>query len=225
MKEKEVRKLYHSISNIREDYIEEAWKEKTRKRLPQWITWGIAAACLFLGAIAIYTVPHLFSLPSEHVDSADAGKSGNALDGNPNGYDTVQREPEMNGIEVSDSHIVISSYGDMELSACYVIPSNGSCVYSMPLQEAMEEYGDTVLYKVILDVFSDNTLLDINSGAVEKERERLEEIKYAAEFEPYHDGAGDHYYFVLQATQEQLVNFEREGNYGYMFWLYKERAQ
>ena len=48
MKEKEARKLYNSMTNVKEDYIEEAWKEKAKRKHPIWIKWGMAVACLFL---------------------------------------------------------------------------------------------------------------------------------------------------------------------------------
>ena len=34
MKEKETRKLYNSMTNVKEDYIEEAWKEKAKGSIP-----------------------------------------------------------------------------------------------------------------------------------------------------------------------------------------------
>ena len=57
MKEKETKKLYHSITNVKEDYIEEAWKEKAKKKHPIWIQWGMAAACLFFCVIAVSEIP------------------------------------------------------------------------------------------------------------------------------------------------------------------------
>ncbi len=89
----------------------------------------------------------------------------------------------------------------------------------------MEEYGDMVLYKTVVDVFSDNNMFESNSEAVKNEIKRLAEIDYTVDFEHYNDGTMDHYYFVLYATQEQLTNFVRNDNYGYMFWLYDERAK
>lgn len=47
MKEKETRKLYNSMTNVKEDYIEEARKAKAKRKHPIWIRWGMAVACLF----------------------------------------------------------------------------------------------------------------------------------------------------------------------------------
>lgn len=89
----------------------------------------------------------------------------------------------------------------------------------------MEEYGDMVLYKVVVDVFSNNNMLESDRKAVKNEIERFDEIDYTVGFKHYNDGTMNHYYFILYATQEQLINFSRNDNYGYMFWLYDERAK
>ena len=250
MKEKEARKLYNSMTNVKEDYIEEAWKEKAKRKHPIWIKWGMAVACLFLGVIAAYAIPNIFVSTSENGDHMDAGMEDVSLDGNPNGYSTAQGEQPANDIEIAEQDQAaqkqeteslpeVSDNRDSELSeittvvsdysyggeACYKAPDNGHCIYSIPLQKAMEEYGDMVLYKTVVDVFSDNNMFESNSEAVKNEIKRLAEIDYTVNFEHYNDGTMDHYYFVLYATQEQLTNFVRNDNYGYMFWLYDERAK
>lgn len=248
MKEKKARKLYNSMTNVKEDYIEEARKEKAKRKHPVWIKWGIAVACLFLGVIAAYAIPGIFVSTSEHGDHMDAEMS--FLDENPNGYGTAQGEQPTNDTEIAEqdqavkkqeteslpevldngkpesSEItsVISAYA-YEGEACYKTPDDGHCIYSIPLQKAMEEYGDMVLYKTVVDVFSDDNLFEATSETVKNEIERLAEIDYTVDFEHYNDGSMDHYYFVLYATQEQLINFVGNDNYGYMFWLYDERAR
>lgn len=246
MKEKETRKLYNSMTNVKEDYIEEARKAKVKRKHPIWIKWGMAAACLFLGVIAAYAIPNIFNSTSENGNHMDAGIEDASLDGNPNGYSTAQGEQPTNDIEIAEQDqaaqkqeteslpeapdneeimTVVSAYGGEGSSACYKSPNNGHCIYSIPLQKAMEEYGDMVLYKVVVDVFNDNNMFESNSEAVKNEIERLTEMGYTVDFEHYNDGTMDHYYFVLCATQEQLINFARNDNYGYMFWLYDERAK
>ena len=76
---------------------------------------------------------------------------------------------------------VVSAYGGEGSSACYKSPNNGHCIYSIPLQKAMEEYGDMVLYKVVVDVFNDNNMFESNSEAVKNEIERLTEIGYTVD--------------------------------------------
>lgn len=205
------------------------------------------AACLLLGVIAIYAVPNLFTPAFQNSDYPDAGIENSSLDGEPSGYSPTHEKQPTDGIEIGEqdpaaqaqkiedlpgvpdpdegnlveADTVISSYGGME--ACYKTPDKDSCIYSIPLQDAMKEYGDTVLYKVVVDVFSDDSILEGNDEAIRNEIERLSEIEYTVELEHRMNGSMDCYYLVLQATQEQLVNFVKKENYGYMFWLYEER--
>lgn len=235
MKEKEARKLYNSMTNVKENYIEEAWKEKAKRKHSIWIKWGMAVACLFFCVIAVFEIPNIFNSASVNDDYVDAEIGDVSLDGNPNGYGTGQREQSDGDMEIAEQDQAaqkqeteslpeVSAYA-YEGEACYISPNNGHCIYSIPLQRAMGEYGDAVLYKVVVDVFSDNNMLESNSEAVKDEIERLAGINYTVDFEHCNDGTMDHYYFVLCGTQDQLINFAGNENYGYVFWLYGERAK
>lgn len=176
------------------------------------------------------------------------------MDGSPNGYDIVQKEqapddaditeqdneaqiegsharemltgiPDNEAFDPSNMTTMISSYGNTGSAVSYKSPDNGSCLYSIPLQGAMEEYGDTVLYRVVVDVFSGNQMIEANSEAAKKELDRFAELEYTVAFEKYYDGTMKHYYFTLHATQEQLADFDINSEYGYMLWLYDERVQ
>lgn len=245
MKERETQKLYNSMTNVKEDYIEEAGKEKAKKKHPIWIKWGMAAACLFFCVIAVFEIPNILHSASVNDDYLDAGIEDASLDGNPNGYGTGQREQSASDMEIAEqdqeaqkqeaqkqatqkqeaeSLPEVSAYA-YEGEACYKSPNNGQCIYSIPLQRAMGEYGDTVLYKVVVDVFSGNNMFEPNSEAVKEEIERLAGINYTVDLEHCNDETRDHYYFVLYGTEDQLINFAGNDNYGYMFWLYDERAK
>lgn len=50
MKEKETSKLYNSITNVNNQFIEEA-QARTKKKKNGWLRWGAAAACLCLAAV------------------------------------------------------------------------------------------------------------------------------------------------------------------------------
>ncbi|MCH5200340.1 MAG: hypothetical protein J1F60_05205 [Oscillospiraceae bacterium] len=50
MKEKETLKLYNSITNVNNQFIEEA-QAKTKKKKSGWLRWGAMAACLCLAAV------------------------------------------------------------------------------------------------------------------------------------------------------------------------------
>lgn len=218
MKEKETNKLYHSITNVNEDYIEEAQNTKAVNKHLLWSKWGILAACLFLVVTAAFAVSNIFPSTPENSEHKVIGNEK----GNSNGYHVAQEGKTTNP---SEKPTVISSYGDVDSTACYKAPDNGSYFYSIPLRNAMEKYGDTVLYKITVDVFSNTNIVETNSEAVKNEIERLREIGYTVDFEQHNDETMTHDYFVLHATQEQLINFSPNDNYGYMFWLYDERAK
>ena len=59
MKKKEAQKLYHSITNIEDKYIEEAQAAKKGKK-PVWFQWGTAAACLCLVFVSAITISNIF---------------------------------------------------------------------------------------------------------------------------------------------------------------------
>ena len=98
-------------------------------------------------------------------------------------------------------------------------------IFSVPLREAINEYGDSVLYRVVVDVFSDEDQLSPDSNKVQSECERLSNIGYTVAYETYFDGASYHYYFTLHATYDELTNFNVNDNYGYFMFLYNERVE
>lgn len=59
MKKREIHKLYHSITNIKDKYIEEAQMMKKKRRRPLWLTWGVSAACLCLLCVSFITISSL----------------------------------------------------------------------------------------------------------------------------------------------------------------------
>ena len=84
MKKKETSKLYNSITNVDDQFIEEAQaidhKKKVKK--PGWLKWGALAACLCLIIYGAFTIPNLLAPTSENNKQLDAG----TLDGDPAGY-------------------------------------------------------------------------------------------------------------------------------------------
>ena len=59
MKEMETQKLYHSITNIEDKYIQEAQTAKKRKK-PVWLKWEAAVACLCLICVSAIIIPNIF---------------------------------------------------------------------------------------------------------------------------------------------------------------------
>ncbi|MDD6275410.1 MAG: hypothetical protein PUB20_01090 [Clostridia bacterium] len=110
-------------------------------------------------------------------------------------------------------------------SASYATPENGKVYFSIPLREAMNEYGDSVLYRVVVDVFNNREQLSSDSSQVQDECERLSDIGYVVAYETVFDGESYHYYFTLHATYDELTEFIAKESYGYFMFLYDERVE
>ncbi|MBQ2927978.1 MAG: hypothetical protein IJD98_05325 [Oscillospiraceae bacterium] len=110
------------------------------------------------------------------------------------------------------------------LSASYVTPQNGKFGFSIPLREAMNEYEDSVMYRVVVDMFSNKKQLSSDSIQIHDECTRLSNIGYVVAYETIFDGESYHYYFTLHATHDELTNFIANENYGYFMFLYDERV-
>lgn len=125
---------------------------------------------------------------------------------------------------------IISSYagsyttGDTS-SASYATPENGKRCFSTPLQQAMDAYGDRVLYRVVVDVFRDKEPLSADSKPVREERARLSGSGYTVAYETVSDGESAHPYLILHATYDELTGFAANERYGYFLFLYEERVE
>lgn len=64
MKEKETLKLYNSLTNIDDQFIEETRTKADKTRMNGWYKWAVLAACLCLG-ICVFSVCRLFSNPED----------------------------------------------------------------------------------------------------------------------------------------------------------------
>lgn len=125
---------------------------------------------------------------------------------------------------------IISSYagsyttGDTS-SASYATPENGKRCFSTPLQQAMDAYGNRVLYRVVVDVFRDKEPLSADSKPVQEERARLSDSGYTVAYETVSDGESAHPYLILHATYDELTGFAANERYGYFLFLYEERVE
>ena len=125
---------------------------------------------------------------------------------------------------------IISSYagsyttGDTP-SASYATPENGKRCFSTPLQQAMDAYGDRVLYRVVVDVFRDKEPLSADSKPVQEERARLSDSGYTVAYETFSDRESTHPYLILHATYDELTGFAANERYGYFLFLYEERVE
>ena len=101
-----------------------------------------------------------------------------------------------------------------EVSPSYATPKNSEYCFSMSLQGAMNEYGNEVLYRVVIDVFENNEPLS-DSSKMQAECDRLSNLGY---------DVSNGNYFTMSATYDELVDFVANENYGYFMFLYDERV-
>lgn len=139
--------------------------------------------------------------------------------------DNVGNHPNNYSPNGSEKTMISSFIINGTPSASYETPANGKFYFSIPLSEAMTEYGDSVLYRVVVDVFSNNEQLSSDSSQVQDECERLSNIGYVVAYETVSDGESYHYYFTLHATYDELTEFIANESYGYFMFLYDERVE
>ncbi len=152
----------------------------------------------------------------------DADLSNNSSANADNNVGNYPNNYNPNGSEKT----MISSFNINGIpSASYATPENGKFYFSIPLSEAMNECGDSVLYRVVVDVFNNKEQLSPDSSQVQDECERLSNIGYVVAYETVSDGESYHYYFTLHATYDELTEFIANESYGYFMFLYDERVE
>lgn len=151
----------------------------------------------------------------------DADLSNNSSAAN----DNVGNHPNNYSPDGSEKTMISSFSINGTPSASYETPENGKFYFSIPLSEAMNEFGDSVLYRVVVDVFNNNEQLSSDSSQVQDECERLSNIGYVVAYETVSDGESYHYYFTLHATYDELTEFIANESYGYFMFLYDERVE
>lgn len=137
--------------------------------------------------------------------------------------DTVQAPMLYAGdAPVSDVVPMIETYAT-DVAACYAAPRNGEVCRSLPLTEAMEQYGDGARYRVIVELFRDEQPLSADGDESAAERERLASLGYTVAYETLRgEDAQVRCYFTLHATCEQLSAYPASADYGCMLFLYGE---
>lgn len=131
--------------------------------------------------------------------------------------------------ELSDVRNMISGFGELTQKPDMAVEEGGAC-FSKALEEAMEHYGDTVRYRVFIDLYSDGVQISSGSEQAIEEAQRLCDMDYIVALETFTQ-TEDHgeyvttnatYYFTLHAEYEQLKNFAAAEDLGYYIMLYDE---
>ena len=129
------------------------------------------------------------------------------------GHDVCLRE----GDEPTQFYRLIRSYPVMA-EYCYKGADNGECFRSVPLTDAMDEYGDSVHYYLLVHLFRDGHLIT-DSAELRAESERLFAAGYTPAIETVN---GTETVFTLNATYDQILNFPAESDRGYFLYLRDE---
>lgn len=162
------------------------------------------------------------TIGSTNSQSSQGGSAGSSSDSSVTANADAGNYPN-NYIPDGNEKTVISSFDVKGVpSASYAVPENGEFAFSIPLREAMNKYGNSALYRVIIDVFSDKEQLSPGSSVVIAECERLSNMGYTTAYETYFDGESYHYLFTVHASYEELASFAANEEYGYFMTLYDE---
>ena len=200
---KNCEEMVKSLCERRDSYVAE------QKRKRKVITRAVASVCCF-SLVALLG----FGLwQGGMFDTTPSATINNSISTNEKD-DVVPSINEKNDV-VPNEKATISGFDVAgEVSPSYATPKNSECCFSMSLQGAMNEYGDEVLYRVVIDVFeNDEPLTD--SSKMQAECDRLANLGY---------DASNGNYFTMTATYEELVDFVANENYGYFMFLYDERV-
>ena len=74
MKEKATQKLFGSITNVNDQFVEES-RSRAKRKNPAWVRLGAIAACLCLVLGAVFAIPKLNPANPENGRYADAGST------------------------------------------------------------------------------------------------------------------------------------------------------
>ena len=222
MKDERSRRLFDGMTNVDEDLVEEA-QTKAVRRVRPWVKWAAAAACLCLVAVGVLALrgnggtaimaPNPGNTANDPAEIGGQEKPGEAS------------EPVMmpDGTDSHDPEIVpmIDCFGESTYSGDMAV-ANGGCVFSDSLEAALRAYGDSVRYRVMIELFRNGTQLDSGGEIATREMDRLAGAGYITGLETYNDGSLEHHYFTIHATAEQLRNYPLDKELGYSFLLYGE---
>ncbi len=147
----------------------------------------------------------LLTEPAEQISPVQTGAA--------TGNDVFLRE----GDEPTQFYKLIRSYPVMA-EYCYDGADNGECFRSVPLTDAIDEYGDSVHYYLRVHLFRDGNLIT-DSAELRAESERLFAAGYTPAIETVN---GTETVFTLNATCDQILNFPVESDHGYFLYLRDE---
>lgn len=225
------KELLFALGELDEPLITEAAEAKPIGA--RWKKWTAIAACAAL--IVAAAVPYALlsfgrkgniapqiSVREEWTQSASVEEEPTeaAQNGTFIPYSTDGEMPE------AVTKTMIENYRfDPEICVDYVPPKNGDVAYSVYLLGAIDEYADEPIYRVLIDLFSDEQFVELTDDVLDEVTAELSKHGYTVAIEKsylWDEPTG--VYLTIHATAEQVRNFPTLEKYGVMLWLFGERA-
>ena len=216
--------MAQSVFERRDTYISE--QREKRKSIKKTVI-SLSYICLIaaLGfTVSIFGVSSETKLPvNKNTESSSVTETSTQNAGTVNGPFMPAGETDTDTPTYREPVPMISSFPEAGVG-CYIAPKNGEDVISIALNQAMENYGDSVIYQVALAFLKDEKILTKQSEVdLEKEQERLSDLGYIVALETFTDSDGSASLCLsLHAKADQIKNFKPSDEYGYMLWLYEE---
>lgn len=200
------------MEHIDPGMIEEAGTYKRTEKTNVWVKWTVLAACLCVCIIgAVKFLPSLQnSMETQTEPPQDVGNVPETPAPDYNEGPDFETDEEM-----------ISRYNS-SLNVEDLAVNNGYFELSNSLKAAIQEFDDSVKYRVIVEVFKDGTVIDSGSNEVLVLEEFFMKNDYDVVHENYEDSTMKASYFTIHATKEQLLQFPVNPSYGYYLSLYDE---
>ena len=247
--------LLNKMELIDSAYVKAA-DTKAVKIRHNFTAWGSIAACMCLALVSVWVMRGAWSVQTDVGTNVPALDTNDSLKYNTeHGDSEIVIEPIIepsngnaaylpyipsDGSSAADSVDVtplISSWGEGKYNVDVdtnvnvdMAVSDGEVYFSDSLTAAMEHYGDTANYRVLVELFDDGVQISSGGQLAIKESERLSELGYTVAMETVTqtEENGEYitthitYYFTLHATLEQLKSFIADDNLGYSLMLYGE---
>lgn len=214
---------------IENDIIDEADRYKSTNK--NWIKWGGVAAsiCVLIGAIAVIQLDRsntmTGTMTGDPIQSTDASDSMIEEGSDSSGASHTANAEANNCQEEGLQSATMIDHFDMSLNDMGDIAVNNGCFeLSNSLKAAIEKYGDSVSYRVVVEVFKDGTVISSGSSEVASEETRLANENYIVAHEKIEAAGCVNDYFSIHAKEEQLLDFSVNDKYGYYISFYSEYA-
>ena len=229
--------LLEKIELIDPAFVEEADRQPVKKKVI-WIRWTAMAACFCLIVCAAWLWTEKFGYPDDLHRQEETGldNTNAAMEWGETGEAEIVTEPyhlpANTDQEIQNGKPMISGFGEMGVNVDMSV-NNGGVWYSPTLEAAMDHYGDTANYRVLVELFSDGVQIASGSSQAVAEAGRLSDLGYIVAMETSRETVTDGeiatvyitYYFTIRATYEQLLDFQQAGTLGYKFVLYDEALE